>query len=145
MVLAQSGWLGSSSAQVPLPFLHAAQTANGISPRKHCLVEPAKNFPENMKTPQHCSLLHAPDCQKGCAPGFKPGYSLDLCEQVSRYQTKGTENNGESDDCVLGIQARHFISEVGILGMFFLNLANHIAVKRDRKFNNINNFIGFIK
>ncbi|XP_071114886.1 chymotrypsin-like serine proteinase [Haliotis cracherodii] len=31
---------------------------------------------------QHCSLLHYPDCQKGCIPDSKPGYSPNVSRQI---------------------------------------------------------------
>ncbi|XP_067662670.1 con-Ins Im1-like [Haliotis asinina] len=69
------------------PPRHAAQTANGTSPRKRCLVEYTKNFPEHMKAPQHCSLLHYADCQKGCAPGGEAGHSLALRQSSGDVQS----------------------------------------------------------
>ncbi|XP_067681570.1 uncharacterized protein [Haliotis asinina] len=41
-----------------------------------------------MEAPQHCSLLHYPDCQKGCAPGGEPRHSPDLRQEIRRNPIK---------------------------------------------------------
>ena len=43
------------------------------------------------------------------------------------------------------MEARHFKSEVTIFGVLLLDLVGHIAVKRDREFNNINNMTDLVK
>ena len=90
VILAQLGLKGSSSAQGPCPHYTQPRQRMGLAPRQCCLVEPTKNFSENMETPQLSSFLHSPDCQKSCTPDGKPGHTPDLHQEIRRYQTEGT-------------------------------------------------------